>query len=261
MIAEIGMVVAMYVLARLLSGSRPMVAKSVSVLAVLTALLVLADLTFRTFNADGILGVMFTDEISSSSSASVQRPSNTSVTRADGGSITTPLGYGIVVAKGSTLKREWIAVHDSTLPAQLEGTPGVVTVYVSRQYGGDYRYRTKFAVTTREAVRAFEVRFLTFDVWGEHVRTLRFEEVADIAANTRKEVSGEWSLYSENDVEKHYASIGYIVRVRLAGGRVIDAPTDRVIEEAKKFSEKFTAAELEPKSPVAPTSEGGKGGA
>src|SRR4051812_20646812 len=39
------------------------------------------------------------------------RPSVT-VSRGDGGSITTQLGYGIAVAKGSSLHREFIAIHD-----------------------------------------------------------------------------------------------------------------------------------------------------
>jgi hypothetical protein len=103
------------------------------------------------------------------------------------------------------------------------------------------------------------VRFLTFDVWGEHVRTLSFEQVEDMPANTRKEFTGEWSLYSENEVEKHYASIAYIARVRLAGGRVVEAPTQLVLDEARKFSQKFTAAQLEPQPPSPPPQ--GRGGA
>lgn len=179
----------------------------------------------------------------------------------EGGSITTVLGYGVAVAKGSSLQREWIAVHDSKMPVGFEGTPGVTTVYISRQYGSDYRYRAKFTVATREAIRAVQIRFLTFDVWGEHVRTLSFEDVADIAQNTKKELTGDWALYSENDVEKHYASIGYVARVRLADGRVIEAPTDLVVDEAKKFSQKFTAAELEPTAPAPPAQAGGRSGA
>jgi hypothetical protein len=63
-------------------------------------------------------------------------------------------------------------------------------VYASRQYGGEYRYQTRFTINTREAIRALQVRFLTFDVWGEHVRTLSFEEVVDIPAKSKKELVG-----------------------------------------------------------------------
>jgi hypothetical protein len=263
MIAVIGIVVSLYVLVRLLSNSKPWISKSISVTAVAITVFVLADLTIRTFTSesDGLLSLMHRDNASvtpassSHSNAAIETKGarTSSVTRADGGSITTVLGLGIAVAKGSSLKREWIAVHDSTIPVAFDGTPGISTLYVSRQYGGEYQYRTKITIGARDAVRALEIRFLTFDVWGEHVRTLSLEEVADIAPNSKKEIIGEWALHSENDVEKHYASIAYIARVRLADGRVVEAPTESVIEEARKLSEKFTAAELEPKPP-APTS-------
>lgn len=56
-----------------------------------------------------------------------------------------------------------------------------------------------------------------------------------------------WTVSSENEVEEHYASIAYVARVRLASGRVLEGSTDRVVEEARKFSSKFTPADLDPK--------------
>jgi predicted glycosyltransferase len=52
------------------------------------------------------------------------------VTKADGGSIQTKLMANIVVNKESTVTREWLVVHDPSMPADLVGTPGVTTVYV-----------------------------------------------------------------------------------------------------------------------------------
>ena len=175
------------------------------------------------------------------------------VTRKDGGSITTPLGYGIAIARNSSLKIEWIAVHHPSMPVNFDGTPGVTTRYVRKEYSGGYRYESKFRIIVKQPIRAVEVRFLTFDVWGDHVRTLSFEEVADCPTGTR-EFTGQWQVYSENEIESHYASIGYIARVRLADGRVVSAPTDTVIKEAQKFSQRFTATELEPKPTPSPNS-------
>jgi hypothetical protein len=174
----------------------------------------------------------------------------TTVTRNDGGSITTNLGYGIAVAKGSSLKREWIAVHYPDLPFDLDATPGVTTVYKEKQYGGEYRYRAEFKVLLKEEIRAIEVKFLAFDVWGDHTRTLSSETVEDMKPGS-KILTADWSLYSENDVEKHYASIAWIARARLADGRVVETPTETVVQEARKFSSKFAPGDLEPK-PVAP---------
>jgi hypothetical protein len=138
MITEIGLVLGLYVLTRLLSGMKPWVAKPVSALTLVITVLVLLDLTIRIFRPDGVAFLLSRDQPSNSSTrvvsvgATARKPTG-SVTRADGGSITTLLGYGIAVAKGSSLKREWIAVHDSTMPVALEGTPGITTVYASKQ--------------------------------------------------------------------------------------------------------------------------------
>jgi hypothetical protein len=252
MIAEIGIVVALYVLARLLVDRWPAVGRLVSILAVAAASVVAIDLGVRLFREGGVASFFSSAKPGPAfgiEPAASDKPSNASVTRVSGGRITTELGYGIAVARDSTLEREWIAVHEPSLPAAFEGTPGVTTVYVRRDYTGDYRYRANFTIDTKEHLRAIQVQFLTFDIWGEHVRTLSFEEVSDIAANSKRVFNAVWNAFSENDVEKHYASIAYIARVRLADGRVVEAPTAKVVEEAKKFSEKFTVAELEPRTP------------
>jgi hypothetical protein len=170
------------------------------------------------------------------------------VTRAAGGSIQTKLSANIVVNKESTLTREWLALHDASMPAELVGTPGVTTVYVPDRVRGEYQYQAAAPVQAKEDLSAVEIRFLVFDVWGQHVRTLLAEEVADIPAGSTKDLSPEWRLFSENECSKHYASIGYISRVRTKDGRVVEADPAPVVREAQKFSKKFTAADLEPKA-------------
>ena len=90
-----------------------------------------------------------------------------SVSRASGGSVQTDLGYGIKINKESSLMREWITVHDQVLPVDLVGTVGVRTIYDSESRG--YRYRALFSLQASEPLAAVEVRFLVFDIWGEHV--------------------------------------------------------------------------------------------
>lgn len=41
------------------------------------------------------------------------------VTKSSGGSIKTELGYGIVLNKESSLTREWITIHDDSLPVDI----------------------------------------------------------------------------------------------------------------------------------------------
>jgi len=171
------------------------------------------------------------------------------VTKISGGAIKTELGYGIVLNKESSLTREWITVHDSTLPVSIEGTVGVKTIYESgkRYSSGNYRYSTEYTITTKEAVSAIEVRFLTFDIWGDHKRNLSATEIVDLEGGVSKKFDGQWKVYSENEVSEYYASIAYIAQVRTKNGRVIKANPSVVLEQARKFSKKFSEGDLEPK--------------
>jgi hypothetical protein len=170
-----------------------------------------------------------------------------SVTRGPGGSIKTDLGFGVVLNKESSLSREWVTIHDSSLPADLVGTVGIHTIYEPDRVRGDYYYQAEYKISARESLSAIEVRFLTFDVWGNPMRPLSATEVFDLKAGDSKEFTPRWNAYSENDVSDFYASIAYIARVRTATGKVLDASVPSVLEEAKKFSQKFTVQDLEPK--------------
>ena len=172
-----------------------------------------------------------------------------SVTKESGGSIKTELAYGIVLNKESSLTREWITVHDSSLPADISGTVGVKTIYESgeRYSSGSYKYSAEYTITTKEALSAVEVRFLTFDIWGDHSRNLSATDIIDMDAGGTKKFDGKWNVYSENEVSEYYASIAYIAQVRTKSGRVIKADPKVVLEQARKFSKKFVEGDLEPK--------------
>lgn len=172
-----------------------------------------------------------------------------SVTKEPGGPIKTELGYGIVLNEESSLTREWITVHDSALPAAISGTIGVKTLYKSgeRYSSGSYQYSAEYTITTKEALSAIEVRFLTFDIWGDHSRNLSATDIVDMGAGSTKKFDGKWNIYSENEVSEYYASIAYIAQVRTKSGRVIKADPKVVLEQARKFSKKFDDADLEPK--------------
>lgn len=165
------------------------------------------------------------------------------VTKSSGGSIKTNLGYDIYLNKNSSLTREWITIHEDSLPVDIVGTTGVSTGYGS----SNFRYEAKYEIQTKEAISAIEIRFLTFDIWGEHVRNLSSTEIEDVKGGVTKKFDAFWTEYSENRVSEHYASIAYIAQVRTADGRVLKANPEIVLKEARKFSEKFSKSDLEPK--------------
>jgi len=68
----------------------------------------------------------------------------------------------------------------------------------------------------------------------------------------KSDISSEWNAFTENEVSEYYASIAFVARVRTQGGRVFNADTMRVLEEARKFSRKFSPENLEPKPAKSP---------
>jgi hypothetical protein len=169
-----------------------------------------------------------------------------SIQRETGGSIKTKLSTGIVLNDESSLTREWLSYQDSSIPVKLSGAVGIKTSYSHNRIGGEYQYGAEFSIEAIEPISAIEIRFLLFDIWGKHIRTLGFTEIADIKGV--KNVKGTWRLYSENEASEFYASIGYISRVRTMTGRVIEGNTLPVLDEARKFAKKFTSEDLEPKA-------------
>jgi hypothetical protein len=146
----------------------------------------------------------------------------------------------VVLNKASSLKREWITVHDASLPIAIDGTVGVKAAYESERRGGNYVYLTSYDLKAKEAVTAVEVRFLVFNVWGGHIRTLSASEIVDIPAGGNAKFNGKWSLFSENEASEYYASIAYIARVRTSSGRVIESDRKAVLSEVRKLAKKFS---------------------
>jgi hypothetical protein len=250
MLIEIGLVIAFYSIARLLPDRLARVRMVANGVALLVAVLVASDLVHRGFFDKSALERFVAGSAPPAASMAPSPKSKAEITKVDGGSITTNLKYGIAVAKGSSLRREWIAINYADMPVTLQGTPGVTTVYVSKEYGGDFQYAAKLDIVAAVDISAYEIRFLTFDVWGNHVRTLSMTGVEDIASGTKKHLVGAWNVYSENEVEEHYASIAFVAKARLKDGRVVAAPIDAVVEEARRFSAKFAEKDVEPAAPT-----------
>lgn len=170
------------------------------------------------------------------------------VIRQSGGSIQTVLSKSIILNENSTLEREFITVIDNSIPAAFTEGVGVTTRYESSSdyESGGYFYASWYSVTAFEDIRAFEVRFLLFNIWGKHVRTLSATEIADVKVGSVRSGDGKWRLFHENEAAEHYASIAFLATVRTASGQVFEADMTPIIQEARKFSSKFIDSDLEP---------------
>ena len=161
---------------------------------------------------------------------------------------TTKIDGGSVSNEESTLRREWVAVHDDELPVDLEGTPGVLAARRTVLTRTFYTYESSYIINVTEPVVAVEVRFILFDVWGERTRVLSATEVRDFAVGVH-ELDGTWDRISANEVSEHYASIAYVAAVRTAAGEIYRADSEAVISVAQEYMSDFTDDLLEEEPP------------
>ena len=183
--------------------------------------------------------------------ASVSAWADVSTTKADGGSVTTVLSPArsgapvpIAVNDNSTLRREWVVVHDSGLPVDIVGTPGVKTAYER----GRYKYEAEYTISAAQPIAAVEVNFILFDVWGIRTKTLSATDVEDFAVGEHS-LDASWRAFSENEVSEYYASVGYVAAVRTKAGVIFTANTAAVVDVAREYMEDFTDDLLETDPP------------
>jgi hypothetical protein len=136
------------------------------------------------------------------------------VSRKDGTSVETPLGYGLAVNKGSTLVRQVITVNDTLCPLQLESVT-VETSYLDR----NYRFKSKGSIAPVTPLSAYEIHIVLYNVFGEHLKTLSGTEVTDLVAPMS--IGNELSWYgSENEVSEYFISVAYVANVRTKEGQL-----------------------------------------
>lgn len=171
------------------------------------------------------------------------------VTKKPGNPLKFNLGYNVFLNEGSSLLTEWIAIHDTSILADFAGTPGIFLNYESstKYSSGGYKYKAQYEITPIEDLYSIEVRFITFNIWGERKSNLSATEVMDLKAGKTYKFEPTWKESSENEASRYYASIMYIARTRTKDGKILQANLGAVVEEAKKFSSKFTESDLEEK--------------
>lgn len=149
------------------------------------------------------------------------------------------------VNAGSTLTREWVVVNDPSLPAWIVDPTGLSVEYLGSFRAG-FGYSAEYKIQTKEALTAYQIVFLTFNVWGDLVENLSASEVTDIPANQTRRGKGAWKVLSETEASESLACIAYISQVRTKDGRVLRANRTAVLNEARRLSEGITESDLQP---------------
>jgi hypothetical protein len=166
--------------------------------------------------------------------------------------VETCLGHNICINKGATTKLVHHFLFNPAMPAVCSKVPEVETRYETstRSSTGQYLYKAGCSLIPDQAIDAYELKFVVFDIFGRHVRTLVAAAIRPIAEKDPFFVSGTWNLYSENEVGLHYMSVAYVSRLKLATGRVVVADDKAVAAAIRKLTNTFDEGQLAPKAPT-----------
>lgn len=166
------------------------------------------------------------------------------VTKADGGSITTDLGYGIAVNKGSSLRRLGYGIIDPSGPVTALREMTIRTQYKDRSYA----FKCVGEAVFSKPIAAVEIVHLLFDVFGNHQRSLRNLSVKESPPGASLECDGEWYA-SENDVSEYLTAISYVRTVRLNDGTLWRTNMNAVYKTVQGIIPDLKREAIDPEKP------------
>lgn len=165
------------------------------------------------------------------------------VSSASGGSVTTDLSYGIKVNKNSSLQRTWLTFNDPSCPVELKGC-GILTKYDDDR---GYKYIPTGSLLAKESISALDIRFILYDVFGDHIKTLAGTEVTDVSANSSfsLETIGSWRAW-ENEVSELLTVVSFVAQIRTESGKIWRYNDKAISEELNKVRLKISTGVLDP---------------
>jgi hypothetical protein len=170
------------------------------------------------------------------------------LSKASGGSVGIAHGMRIV-SRNSSLELQWLMVSDSTLGIVFDAPVGAKALFDEPWY----RYASDMKMKAVADVNAFEVRILTFNVWGQYTGALSFTQLEDMKSGQAKSFERVWGIFGESRLREHFTTIAYVANVRLADGRTIAADPSLALKAARALQSTITLQDLEPKPEPIPT--------
>lgn len=160
----------------------------------------------------------------------------------EGGAVKVDLGYNVVLNKNSSLRRQWVYIHDPKAPVEIDGSTDIGV-----RYKKDYNYGGTVVVRAKQDVTAVEVVHVILDVFGRRLSTLQNMAVLDIKADATEGIGGDWRIWSETEASSAHTSYTYVRSVRTADGKVYFAPMSQVFDAIRKGAPSLSSSDIEPK--------------
>jgi len=140
----------------------------------------------------------------------------------------------------SSLRRTWVTVNDSDCPLTLAKT-GVNADYIDY-----YRFTPSGSASARSDIVAFEIRFLIYDMFGNHIKTLSLTEVEDVSAGNSLDLKGgEWRAWV-SEASEFLSSVSFVSYVREATGAIWHYDAEEISKELARIEIQIDSGLLEP---------------
>lgn len=154
----------------------------------------------------------------------------------------------LLINKRSSIRREHRSITDDSLPARFVKTPVVSAVNYSNDDNLHLVYEAHPTIEcTHTPVRAIEIRYVIFDIWGDRLQALTATEIQDVAPTSTITCEHKWGPFLQSDIDEYAASLAFIARVRTANDAVIECEWEYVVEQARKYSSSFSPTDLKQK--------------
>ena len=167
--------------------------------------------------------------------------SSLQVREEDGGSVAVRTANG-VLNQDSSLKRTWYVIDDPKAPAVLNH--GGVSPRLDDKDMQQY-FIAVATVSPRQLISAVEVRYVLFDVWGQHLKTFSLTELADSSTHIDFRGSNKWSAL-ESEASQLLTVVSFVARVRMADGAVWTFDADRMTSQVDDLGLNVAPADLIP---------------
>lgn len=145
---------------------------------------------------------------------------------------TTEVDGGSVYQIKSTLHRKWIVFNQVPCPLRLERA-GINTPLELGKTSDEYSFKPSGSIRFQSGVKAFEIRFILYNVWGERIKTLigtkiedweQGDEIKDLSAEL-----GGWGIH-DSGITSYVTCISFVARAITADGRIWRANIDEIVK-------------------------------
>jgi hypothetical protein len=158
----------------------------------------------------------------------------------DGGSVIVRTANGFL-NQSSSLKRKWVVIDDLSSPARLSR----IGVFIRFDEKEQMHFLVPVGtVSPTRAISAVEVRYLLFDIWGEHLSTMTLTRLLDTSTSVEVRDNG-WPAW-ESEVSQLVTVVAFVARVRTADGQVWSYDAEKLVPQIQSLGLSVKRADLTP---------------